>query len=1263
MPDDLLFAQDEERVVFFCGSGVSRDRANMPDFNELADKVLAQLRATNESSAKRIFEIIRATEKQHSVRLHYPTDRIFSLLERNFDLQSIQRAVAQKLTPRDDVDLSAHRTMLKLSTLKGGQTRLITTNFDRLFEACNAKLPTRTRSDLPRIKFTDNNWGVVHLHGRVDASYQGPDRDGFVLSSAEFGGAYLAQGWAREFIRDVLDNYVAVFVGYSADDPPISYLLEGIRQTGGHRRTHYAFQPSGDGEASALWLEKGIEPIKYDVIDGRDHSNLWQTLSAWGARTADTSGWRRKVFAMARKGPAKLAPYQRGMVAHLVGSANGAQAFAKAEPPIPAEWLCVFDVGVRYSRSGLAGGAQNGGANVDPHELFGLDDDPPRDNRGEFSNPSEIPSGAWSAFHPTSADLALGRSDQLAWLHGHYAQAQPRLTPRFSWISEWLTRVAHEPTAAWWAGRQYALHHDLLSQIRWRMDQWPDPEKHIAVRRAWLAIFEYHELIDDETRYDRYELQRELKAYGWSRRAVREYARLFSPRLKLGPLYTGPLPPKLTSKLSARDLVNLSVEYPKTPIELVVPDEHLAAVLEAQRANVLLAASLEEDYSDTDFAEIEPNTAKAGENHSRDFGLSSFIFEYVDMFRSLVKFDSAAARAEFISWPRNHSIFERLQIWAAGFEEVTTADEFAALMLAVSDEAFWPFRGERDLLLSLSKRWNQLSDQSKSAIEARIMKGPNKHSRMSKADHVDRAAHWQLGRLNWLASQGAVLKLNLQKTTAALRKKAPRWKPEYVAGAADDHDGRGGYVHVDRSWKVLESLSLEQIIAFVEKPQERDPGSFTRHEPFEGLSAEAPLKAIGALALAARKGRYPMGLWERFLSSDQRAKDTARMQRLIAGRLAQLPNSEFMHVILTASRWFEAVGAKVAAMDPKLFDRTWDKFQVVLQEHPEAGRSVVYRGEGSVDWGGEAINSPTGKLAELLIKHPSTDNLERDAGLPKPWLDRAAQLLSLQGDARRFALVFLGHFLDWLYWHDKRWTEDTLLTLLDAPADGRDRDALWSGFMWGARQPAAPLYLRLKPHFLRMAKEKPNRRRHNAEILSAILLSGWGSVDEGGRRYVTTEELQDVLDHADADFLSRVLWQIDSWTAEHAEDWSPKLLDFLRTVWPKQKTARTPEISARLVEIALSQKVSFAEVAREITKLVSKVEDDHMFISELRNPEETKAFEFPRETLDLLYAVLPENPQRWPYGATAALKNLEQKDPTLLRDPKLIELKSRLVET
>jgi hypothetical protein len=54
------------------------------------------------------------------------------------------------------------------------------------------------------------------------------------------------------------------------------------------------------------------------------------------------------------------------------------------------------------------------------------------------------------------------------------------------------------------------------------------------------------------------------------------------------------------------------------------------------------------------------------------------------------------------------------------------------------------------------------------------------------------------------------------------------------------------------------------------------------------------------------------------------------------------------------------------------------------------------------------------------------------------------------------------------------------------------------------------------------------------------------------------------------------------------------------------------------------------------------------------------ATDYPEEYLNLLYAILPDQPERWPYGAVDVLKHIEKVEPNLLNDPRLIELKSRL---
>ena len=261
IPDELLLALDQGRVVFFCGAGVSRAKACLPDFFGLADQVCESLRVAEHSPAAIILSEARDIEKRTGVPGVISADRVFGLLEREFLSVDIDRAVAKALDPYEnnanDIDLTAHEILLDLATSQDGATKLVTTNFDRLFDYCGRDLQAWQPPRLPDPARPGELDGIVYLHGRATASYDGSEGDGFVLSSAKFGRAYLAEGWATRFVKDVIDRYAVVFVGYTADDPPVQYLLEGLNETNGLLRKVYAFQSGANDEAKARWQHKG----------------------------------------------------------------------------------------------------------------------------------------------------------------------------------------------------------------------------------------------------------------------------------------------------------------------------------------------------------------------------------------------------------------------------------------------------------------------------------------------------------------------------------------------------------------------------------------------------------------------------------------------------------------------------------------------------------------------------------------------------------------------------------------------------------------------------------------------------------------------------------------------------------------------------------------------------------------------------------------------------------------------------------------------
>jgi len=145
---------------------------------------------------------------------------------------------------------------------------------------------------LPSPRYGDIE-GIIHLHGVVNESYSGAAEKGFVLTSSNFGRAYLSDGWATEFIRAILDKYLIVFLGYTADDPPVQYLLEALNRGSGSRNDIYAFQSGPQDYAESRWRHKGVRPIAYDPADA--HRALWTTLSAWSIRATNPDSWCNAV--------------------------------------------------------------------------------------------------------------------------------------------------------------------------------------------------------------------------------------------------------------------------------------------------------------------------------------------------------------------------------------------------------------------------------------------------------------------------------------------------------------------------------------------------------------------------------------------------------------------------------------------------------------------------------------------------------------------------------------------------------------------------------------------------------------------------------------------------------------------------------------------------------------------------------------------------------------------------------------------------------
>jgi hypothetical protein len=267
-------------------------------------------------------------------------------------------------------------------------------------------------------------------------------------------------------------------------------------------------------------------------------------------------------------------------------------------------------------------------------------------------------------------------------------------------------------------------------------------------------------------------------------------------------------------------------------------------------------------------------------------------------------------------------------------------------------------------------------------------------------------------------------------------------------------------------------------------------------------------------------------------------------------------------------------------------------------------------------------------------------------------------LLSFQSDLHRHALVIFGFNLNWFYQRDPAWTEKNLLSALDN--EGQDQNALVAGFFWAGQVPSHELFLRLKPQLLTLAKNSAIKGHEYAAVLAGLLLAGWRTTDRiSGDRYVTNAEMRDVLVSSDDEFRSSTLWGLEksSEAEEEKKNWAKQISIFLNEVWPRQKSVKTPTMTAKLCNLAFSASALFPNVVDAILPLVTKINETTRH--ELLRLEEETISQNAEKTLALLSAILPENATAWPYGIESALEAIELTEPVLSNDPRFVELKRR----
>jgi hypothetical protein len=261
-------------------------------------------------------------------------DVVLGMLERRLDDQTrgdsrVRHAVTSCLRLAGNKPVSIHRALMRLAD-RGGTSTIVTTNFDLLLELAakgrGSALQSYSLGSIPRPTRQSDFAGVLHIHGAIS---QNPSRvSELILSDQDFGEFYLRRRVVPDFIYDAARLFHLVLVGYSANDPPMRYLLNAVAADGTRfddLKERFTFFGTSMPDPVALedWKARGITPIHYDAQN--NHSVLLDTLEGWAELSA-TNGKKgrvdREVRRIVKSPRATASEEDRDLFDHLFRRSN-----------------------------------------------------------------------------------------------------------------------------------------------------------------------------------------------------------------------------------------------------------------------------------------------------------------------------------------------------------------------------------------------------------------------------------------------------------------------------------------------------------------------------------------------------------------------------------------------------------------------------------------------------------------------------------------------------------------------------------------------------------------------------------------------------------------------------------------------------------------------------------------------------------------------------------------------------------------------------
>ncbi|MBF2753687.1 MAG: SIR2 family protein [Gammaproteobacteria bacterium AqS3] len=1187
IPEHLLQAHEDGRVVFICGAGISF-QAGLPGYECLAKQLLAKFEDPNDPAPRLAIEA-------------GDFDKAIHLLEKNTfnGREMVRRELPNILTPKPDMqnEIATHEALLTLGRNRDNCTRLITTNYDRLFErAIDKGALSVERFQPPLLPSLKNRWnGLIYIHGLLSNIPIATELDRLILSSRDFSFAYMGDdNWATSFLRELFKKYVICFVGHSVGDRVLGYVIDSL-DIKGTSPSIYAFggyKSDGKEKVENEWGIKGVQPILY--CEDAEHECLHETLKIWAQAYSDGVQGKEQVVVASVRIPPLESVKEDTVVDRMLWALSDSR-------DLPAESFDELD-------------------SIDSFDQL-----------------------------PLLIKIADAGSQGNNW-----KKVMPQLGLR-------LMRYLNDPKLLiWFSQRDGPLYDEITRLIENRLDvlvgfegngdaaklknireNLPNGILDLPMQKLWRLLLAGN--VKSKTGHrDMYRMHHwceRFKQDGLTLTLRRELRENLSPCILLREPSYRTVDDKGREPECIKDLVNweitLSVgkvhSYIKELSEYELWKSELTELLpeftNLLRDTLELMEELEGANSERDLSYIyQPSISRHPQNKNY-YDWTVLIDLVRDAWLALKETSEEslehAAREAKSWWDIPYPLFRRLAFFAAAQDEVIPNHLALDWLLADEYRWLWGSDAKREvmrLLRVLTPKLQEEMPEGLEKLESVILAGLPDAMLQNDIEPEHRelikdGAIWL--RLAKIADAGVVLGEQARERLDNLEADHPEW--ELQEDESDEFP-----IWTSEGAQKPEQVEMPRnslkLIEYLRQNPDTNPW---KQDNWEQYCRDEFDTASDLLSMLAGENNWSSRRWNKALQVWSEGELLYKSWNKLAPILINVPEEVLQDTSTEVARWLEATAKTFKEHEEYFFTLVNRILNLKDKDDPRVkhftAEELGFDEEIDRDPVLDAINHPVGCVTEALIRWWYRQALKPNQGLPEKIKPIFTELCSnTDVEKYRHGRVVLADYAGTLFGVDPDWAAQHLSPLFSWDKSPDEAACVWRGFL-GSPYVYPPLMSSIKHDVLDTVNHYHKLGEHSgqyADFITVIALHPDGTFNN--------EELKEVTSKLSSEGLQRAVQALErtlqSPEVEIKDCWENQIKPYLQNIFPKQNGNILDGVSESLGRLCMVDKELFPEIFDFISPFLQTLSDPFFLVHILSQSDWCKTY--PDKTLDFLNRVI-----------------------------------------